>query len=162
MNKPLKQSILVSYLIGAPIGIFTVIAILWGPVLLTGEGILTMVIAGAYGIPAAGLLTAFLIALWFGGKSAYEHTRRGNPLLMVSSRYSLQINAMIWGVFCILLGVMFKENSLVFMLPAFVAFFACTGITTFTIGLWIAYLIRHIHRKHNSPGNTVIPGRTYA
>ncbi len=71
MEKKLKQSILTSYLIGAPIGILTVIATIWIPLLLTGEGLLTIVILGTYGISTIGLVVAFLIALWIGGKLAY-------------------------------------------------------------------------------------------
>jgi hypothetical protein len=54
MEKKLKQSILTSYLIGAPIGILTIVATFWIPLLLTGEGLLTIVILGAYGISTIG------------------------------------------------------------------------------------------------------------
>lgn len=148
MKYPFRQSILVSYLIGAPIGIFAVVATFWVPALFSGEGLPSMLMGAVYGIPAIGLLAAFLIALWWGGKLSAKDVQQEKPLLLVSFRYSLLINSIIWTVFCLILGITSGREGFLLMLPAGIAFPACTGITTLTIGLVIAYCIRGIHRRH--------------
>ncbi len=80
MEKKLKQSILTSYIIGAPIGIFVVFSTIFVPCFLFGEGLMTIVILGTYGISTIGLVVAFLIALWIGGKLAYRNITSGKTI----------------------------------------------------------------------------------
>jgi len=147
MEKKLKQSILTSYLIGTPIGILTVIATIWIPLLLTGEGLLTIVIIGTYGISTIGLVVAFLIALWIGGKLAYQYIKRGKSLLLTSFKYSTVVNLIIWTTFCLIVGLTVTEERFLMMIPPIIAFVVCTILTTFSIGLLIAYVIKRINNK---------------
>lgn len=155
MEKKLKQSILTSYLIGAPIGILTVIATFWIPLLLTGEGLLTIVIIGTYGISTVGLVIAFLVALWIGGKLAYRNIQNGKSLLLTSFKYSSVMNLIIWTTFGVIVGLTATEERFLMMIPPFIAFVVCTILTTFSIGLLIAYLIKRINNKPTELKNTV-------
>ena len=155
MEKKLKQSILTSYLIGAPIGILTVIATIWIPLLITGEGLLTIVILGTYGISTIGLVVAFLIALWIGGKLAYENIKSGKSLLLTSFKYSTVVNLIIWATFFLIVGLTVTEEKFLMMIPPIIAFVVCTILTTFSIGLLISYVIRRINNKPTELKNTV-------
>ena len=147
MEKKLKQSILTSYLIGAPIGILTVIATIWIPLLLTGEGLLTMVIIGTYEASSVGLVIAFVIALWIGGKLAHENINNGKSLILTSFKYSTIVNLIIWTTFCLIVGITATEERFLMMIPPIIAFVVCTILTTFSIGLLIAYVIKRINNK---------------
>ena len=155
MEKKLKQSILTSYLIGAPIGILTVVATIWIPLLLTGEGLLTIAILGTYGISTIGLVVAFLIALWIGGKLAYRNTKIGKSLILTSFKYSAVVNLIIWTTFCLIVGLTVTKERFLMMIPPIIAFVVCTILTTFTIGLLIAYVIKRINNKPTELKNTV-------
>ncbi|WP_439127546.1 hypothetical protein [Polaribacter sp.] len=147
MKKKLLQSILISYLIGVPIGLLTVIATIYIPLLLTGEGLLTMVVLIAYKVSIIGLLITFLIALWVGGIVAYQNAKISTPLLLISLKYSTVINLIIWTTFCLIIGVTETKDVFFMMLPAIIAFFVCTILTTFSIGLLISYLIKRLFKK---------------
>lgn len=147
MEKKLKQSILTSYLIGTPIGILTIVATIWIPLLLTGEGLLSIVILGAYGISTIGLVVAFLIALWVGGKLAHENIINGKSLILTSFKYSTVVNLIIWATFCLIVALTVTEERFLMMIPPIIAFVVCTILTTFTIGLLIAYVIKRINNK---------------
>jgi hypothetical protein len=147
MEKKLKQSILTSYLIGAPIGILTVAATIWIPLLLTGEGLLTIAILGAYGVSTVGLVIAFLVALWFGGKLAHKNIKNGKSLILTSFKYSAVVNLIIWTTFCLIVGLTVTEERFLMMIPPIIAFIVCTILTTFSIGLLIAYVIKRINNK---------------
>jgi len=149
MERKLKQSILTSYMIGAPIGILTIIATIWIPLLLTGEGLLTIVILGTYGISTIGLVVAFLIALWIGGKIAYKNIKSGKSLLLTSLKYSTVVNLIIWSTFCLIIGLTVKEEKFLMMIPPIIAFFVCTILTTFSIGLLISYVIFFLYFVSN-------------
>tara|TARA_R110002111_G_scaffold262455_1_gene338605 strand:- start:71 stop:550 length:480 start_codon:yes stop_codon:yes gene_type:complete len=155
MEKKLKKSILTSYLIGAPIGILTVIATIWIPLLLTGEGLLTIAILGTYGISTIGLVIAFLVALWIGGKLAHKNIKNGKSLLLTSFKYSSVVNIIIWTTFCVIIGLTVTEERFLMMIPPIIAFVVCTILTTFTIGLLIAYVIKRINNKPTELKNTV-------
>ncbi|WP_405368351.1 hypothetical protein [Nonlabens sp. Asnod2-A12] len=155
MEKKLKQSILTSYLIGTPIGILTVIATIWIPLLLTGEGLLTIAILGAYGVSTIGLVVAFLIALWIGGILAYKNINDGKSFILTSFKYSVVVNLIIWLTFCLIVGLTVTEERFLMMIPPIIAFVICTILTTFTIGLLIAYVIKRINNKPTELKNTV-------
>ena len=147
MNKKLKQSILTSYLIGLPIGIMTVIAFAWLPLLISGEGLFTMLFLRIYGYSTIGLIVSFLISLWIGGKLAYKNIHQGNSLLLTSLKYSTIVNLIIWTTFCVIIGVTADEDKLLMMIPPITAFVLCTLLTTFSIGLLISYIIKLINNK---------------
>ena len=155
MEKKLKQSILTSYLIGAPIGIFVVFATIFVPSFLFGEGLMTIVILGTYGISTIGFVVAFLIALWIGGKLAYKNIKSGKSLLLTSFKYSTVVNLIIWTTFCLIVGFTVTEERFLMMIPPIIAFVVCTILTTFTIGLLIAYVVKRINNKPAELKNTV-------
>ena len=155
MEKKLKQSIMTSYLIGAPIGIFVVFATIFVPSFLFGEGLMTIVILGTYGISTIGFVVAFLIALWIGGKLAYKNIKSGKSLLLTSFKYSTVVNLIIWTTFCLIVGFTVTEERFLMMIPPIIAFVVCTILTTFTIGLLIAYVVKRINNKPAELKNTV-------
>lgn len=155
MGKKLKQSIMTSYLIGAPIGIFVVFATIFVPSFLFGEGLMTIVILGTYGISTIGLVVAFLIALWVGGKLAYKNIENGKSLLLTSFKYSTVVNLIIWTTFCLIIGLTVAEERFLMMIPPIIAFVVCTILTTFSIGLLISYMIKRINNKQTELKNTV-------
>ena len=138
-----QHGILISYLIGAPLGLITVFIVLMMPGMLTGEGLGTIVLVGVYGKSILGLLVSFLIALGIGGQNASIDIRNQKSLLKTSFRYSVIVNAIIWTVFILLTVVTVGQANILLMisLPIF-AFMLCTIFTTITIGLLICYLIK--------------------
>jgi hypothetical protein len=153
MEKKLKQSILTSYLIGAPMGILCIIATIL--FIMTGEGVITLLIYEMYGIPLVGLVIAFLIALWIGGKLAFKNIKNGKSLLLTSFKYSTVVNLIIWITFCLIAGITVKDENFMMIIPAIIAFFVCTILTTFSIGLLISYVIKRINNKPTEVKNTV-------
>lgn len=147
MEKKLKQSILTSYLMGAPIGILVVFATIFVPSFLFGEGLLTIVFIGTYGIPTIGLVVSFLIALWIGGTFAYQNIKRGKSVLTTSFRYATVVNLIIWATFCLIIGLTVSKESFLMMIPPIIAFVVCTVLTTFSIGLLIASIIKRIYHQ---------------
>jgi hypothetical protein len=148
METKLKQSILTSYIIGAPIGLFVVFATIFVPGFLFGEGLLTIAILGTYGVSTIGLVIAFLIALGIGGKLAYKNIKSGTSVLLTSFKYATVVNAIIWSTFCIIIGLTVKEERFLMMIPSIIAFVVCTILTTFSIGLLISYIIKRINDKN--------------
>lgn len=126
-----------------------VVASIYIPLLVTGEGLLTSALLGGYGIPTIGLIIAFLISLWFGGKLAYLNIQNGKSLLLTSFNYSAVVNVIIWTTFCLIVGLTATEESFLMMIPPITAFFVCTALTTFSIGLILAYLIKRINDSPN-------------
>jgi hypothetical protein len=155
MDKKLNQSIMTSYLIGAPIGIFVVFATIFVPSFIFGEGLMTIAILGAYGISTIGLIVAFLLALGIGGKLAYKNIKNGKSLLLTSFKYSTVVNIIIWTTFCLIIGLTVTEERFLMMIPPIIAFFVCTVLTTFSIGLLVSYVIQRINSKPNELINTV-------
>lgn len=155
MEKKLNQSIMASYLIGAPIGIFVVFATIYVPSFIFGEGLMTIVILGTYGISTIGLVVAFLIALWIGGKLAYQNIKSGKSLLLTSFKYSIVVNLIIWTTFCLVVGLTVTEERFFMMIPPIIAFVVCTVLTTFSIGLLISYMIKRINNRPTELKNTV-------
>ena len=138
-----RKGIIISYLIGAPVGLFTILIVSITPVALTGEGLGTMLLFGTYGKAILGLIISFLIALSIGGQNASIDIERQKSLIKTSFKYSLTVNAIIWTVF-ILLTILSneKKNLFLFIIPPIIAFILCTIITTFTLGLLICFTIR--------------------
>lgn len=145
MNRQLGKSILVSYLLGAPIGIFTIMATILIPVLYMGKGLSSMSVVFGSGFETIGLVVAFLIALWIGAKLAFLNIKNGKSLISTSIKYSTLVNLMIWIIFCLIVGRSTGNYYFLFTLPAIIALIVSTTIITFTIGLLISYLIKKIN-----------------
>lgn len=137
-----KYSILISYLIGAPIGLVTVLFFFILPAMITNEGLVSMAIIGIYGKGIIGLAFSFLIALGFAGKNAFQNISNNNSLLLASFKYSFTVNVIIWFVFMSITFFTNQESSFLYLVPPFIAFIISVVVTTFTIGLFICYLIQ--------------------
>ena len=144
-----RQGIWTSYLIGAPIGLITVFIVFSIPVMLTSEGLATMAMVGVYGKAILGLIISFLIALGVAGNMAVTDLEKQKPLLKSSFKYSLTVNLIIWTVFIMITILDNFGSELWLYLPPIIAFFLCTTITTFTLGLLICYIIKQKIEKVN-------------
>ncbi len=145
MNRQLGKSIFVSYILGAPIVLLTVIATILIPVIYVGKGLSSMSIVLGSGFQTIGFVLTFLIAFWLGGKLAYTDTKNNNSLISTSFKYSVLVNLVIWIVFCLIIGDSTGNSNFLFTTPAIIALIVSTTITTFTIGLLISYLIKKIN-----------------
>lgn len=119
------------------------------PVLITEEGLFTLVMLGTYGLSTIGLVISFIIALWFGGITAQKSIENDNSLLLTSFKYSLLINLIIWTVFCfiIVFTTTAEEGIYEILVPPIIAFVVFTILSTLTIGLLISYVIKLKNRK---------------
>lgn len=131
-------------IIGAPIGLFGIAAIVFVPSFFFSDGLLSMVIINQFGISILGASIAFLVSLWLGGRLIYRNISKGKPLLLTSFKYALQVNLIIWTVFY--LFALFTAGDVNFLLLSATAVvcLVCTVFTTFTLGLWISYEIKRI------------------
>ena len=153
-----SRGILFSYLIGAPLGLGTVLFTLMMPVMLTGEGLPLMMILGAFGSGILALVIAFLIILWPAGRKAGAELEQGRPLLGVSFRYSLRVNAVIWSAFLVLASLQqrFLQGPRDLRIDDLIDFWSlfgttvvsimlgltCTVVSTLTVGLLICKLTK--------------------
>lgn len=153
------RGILFSYVLGAPLGLFTVLFFFILPGLITGEGLGYIVLLGTFGAGILGLVMSFLFALWFAGKRIGRDLEKGRSLLGASFRYSLRVNTIIWSTFALLsiaqqslvllstpvagsIDTGSMTLALITLLAAMVAFIGCTLSSTFTIGLLISRLTK--------------------
>ena len=142
MDELLKKSIFKSYLIGFPSGVLVLLSVFILPVIVTGEGLLNVILYINYGWATLSLFVMFVFALGIGGWLSYENTKRGKSTIWVSFIYSFIINFLIWTVFN-LITLITNKGSLLVLLPGFLLFFVCTLLTTFTIGLIYSSSIRN-------------------
>jgi hypothetical protein len=113
-----------------------------------GEGLTSMSIILGYRFQTLGLIAAFIIALWFGGKLAYKNINKGKSLILTSFKYSTLMNLIIWTIFCLIVGQPIEDHNFIFTLPAIIAFLVSTILTTFTFGLLISYIIKRINQSN--------------
>lgn len=143
MDNIKKYSILVSYAVGLPIGLITVFVLFALPVLLTGEGFATIIFLEIFGKATVGLLVSFIVALWFGGVKVLSDINRSNSLLKTSFNYSIRVNTIIWIIFMIIFLIEnYQEKFTLTILLPFIGYLLSVGVTTFTIGLLISYLVK--------------------
>ncbi|MEP0211814.1 MAG: hypothetical protein ABJD66_01270 [Cellulophaga sp.] len=145
MNRQLSKSIFLSYILGAPIVLLTVITTILIPVIYVGKGLSSMSIVLGSGFQTIGFVLAFLVAFWLGGKLAYTGIKNNNLLISTSFKYSVLVNLIIWIVFCLIVGQSTGNSYFIFTPPAIIAVIVSTTITTFTIGFLISYLIKKIN-----------------
>jgi hypothetical protein len=138
-----KKSVLISYLVGSPIGFCSILFVFFIPGMLTGEGLPTIAMAFVYGKATLGLTIAFLFSLWYAGGQVYNGIVKNKPLLEISFQYSLTINVIIWVVFLFISIIdNFNEQLFIIISLPILAFILCTLITTFTVGLLICFIIK--------------------
>ena len=147
MNKKLiNRSILTSIFIGLPIGLVTVFIFFEIPIILTGEGLLSMLLGGVYGKATIGLLISFLFALGFAGRQAGLNLYKNEKLLSVSFKYSILVNLLIWSTFIIITILDNLEGfqwAFLILPPLAISIFSIIG-TTLSIGLLICYRINKV------------------
>jgi len=142
-NKDKGYGIMISLLVGLPIGLFVVVVMYMLPMWFTGEGIVTMIINGVYGKAIEALVLSFIIGLWIGGSNAFSDLSKSRSLLFSSFKYSITVNSIIWASFIIVTAMNNTEKgSMLFIIPPIIAFIICTVGTTFTLGLLICYIIK--------------------
>ncbi len=142
MTKSTRQSILISYMIGLPIGLLFVAAVIFLPPVLLGEEELTFSMLVSYGKAILGLVISFVVVLWFAAILAEKSIRKGSSVLMTSFKYSFLVNLVIWVVFSIVAS--FNGKNVFGLLLPFIAFICCTVFTTLTVGFLIARQIKLI------------------
>jgi len=148
MNQILKRNILTGYLISVPTGLLTVFIVFAFPVVFTGEGLTTILLAETYGWAIIGLIISFLISIYFGSIKAHTKLTENNSLLSASFAFSLKINTVIWAAF-VLLTIIKNFNYdllLIFILPL-LGFGISVIFTTFTLGLIISYIFNRNLKK---------------
>ncbi len=102
LNRTLKRNIITAYLISVPIGFFTILLVFALPIIITDEGLATILIVTTYGWSTLGLFLSFLASIWYGSKKAHERLLKGKKLLSASFKFSLTINIIIWLTFIII------------------------------------------------------------
>lgn len=144
MRKINRTSICSTYLIGAPLGIITIIGCIVLPTAISGEGLPTLGLLSVYGKAIISLLVAFLISLWFAGKNINKNILNDAGLLKTSFHFSFQVNLIIWTtfIFVAILDHLSNFYGLIILLPV-LAFVICTLGSTFTVGLLITYTVNH-------------------
>ena len=138
-----KQSILISYLIGAPVGLFIILLSFSLPVAMTGEGLITIYLIFTFGKAIIGLIISFLISLKFAGQIALKDNEKNKSLLASSFHYSIFVNSIIWIVFLVIYLVdNLSSISLSGIILPVIAFFLSVIVSTFSVSLLICYVIR--------------------
>ncbi len=99
MDKIEKIGAWTSLTIGLPTGILAVGLGILFPALVTGEGLLTLVFLSSNNIAVFGLLISFPIALWYGGQKLGTDIKLKKRTMLVTIKYSLIVNAIIWTIF---------------------------------------------------------------
>lgn len=138
-----KKNIITAYLISVPLGLGTILLFSIIPAAISGEGLASMFLIFTYGWAIIGLTISFLIAIYFGSKKAHQCLVNNKSLLSASYEFSVTINTIIWGTFiilCILQNL--RSHFILYIMPPLIAYIVCTLLTTFSIGLLMAYLFR--------------------
>lgn len=137
-NPVLAKNILTAYLICVPTGLLTIFIVFAIPLILTGEGLATILLVETYGWAILGLIFSFLISIWFGSKKAHSQLTKNKSVLNSSFYFSLTINTIIWTIFILLTIIKNFDYNILFVLILPVLGFIISVIgTTFTIGLII-------------------------
>lgn len=139
-----KNGILKSYLIGLPTGILSTLFFISLPTMVTGEGLVTIIIISIYERAILGLLLSFLVVLGFAGHFAAKKIKNGTGLLATSFFYCFIVNTVIWSVFILVLMFdNYHENMEIFYwyLPV-ILYIVCTFLSTFTVGIIICGAIK--------------------
>ena len=145
IKKRIRRSAWTSVLIGGSLGILSILATISLPVLLTGEGLLKIAFYFSYGHATVGLAVVFIISLWFAGKKAYSYLINEQTLLYTSLKYSIIVNTFSWLTFIIITSI---DNYLAgvfnwyILVPPIILSIICPILTTFSLGLFICYIIK--------------------
>jgi hypothetical protein len=137
--------------IGAPVGLVSMYFGLLMPAALFGEGFVLAMAAPLLVYPSLSLIVSFLLILWFAGRFAADNLAKGQNVFLVSIKYSVTVNFVIWTAFyLVLIFVTQGVGAENFLLPPIV--FMLIGIISapFTIGLFICFMIKRKITTTNS------------
>ena len=133
----MKKSIATTYLIGLPIGLFFIFYFLFA--MVSSMDTLMFVLFGPYVFTPIGLIVAFILSLWWAGRSTYNMLEEGHSLVLTSFVSSAIVNGCVWGMFILITIITAGINFVI--LPIFFFFF-CLVASSFTINLLIVYVIK--------------------
>lgn len=137
------KGVVISYAVGLPAGLGFVLIVMAGPLLLTGEGLLSYILYQLHGPAIVALIVTFIAALGLAGHRAWVQLEQNTKILAVSFQYALLVNGLIWGGFnAVQAFITGGQLHWLHVLLPFVAAAACILITTFTIGLLICFIMR--------------------
>jgi len=113
------------------------------PAALFGEGFSLAMAASLLVYPSLSLILSFLIILWFAGRYAADNLAKGQNLFLVSTKYSVTINFVIWTIFYLVLLFFARGTGteIFFYLPLFSAIIGII-LAPFTVGLLICLVIK--------------------
>jgi hypothetical protein len=160
MDKVEKIGAWTSLTIGLPTGILAVGLGILFPALVTGEGLLTLVFLSSNNIAVIGLLVSFPVALWFGGQKLASDIRLKKRTLLVTIKYTLIVNAIIWIIF-IVTHWLTNDKFDLFLGLIFPLGLATVSVilTPVTIGLLIYWTARkRIERSLPAHNNVLVSG----
>jgi hypothetical protein len=141
-----KKCIITSYIIGLPIGLLVICFFIFIPLIISGEGLLSILLSGVYGKATFGLTIIFIFSLYFGGIQIFKNLENKKSTLTTSFNYSLITNIIIWGTF-ILVTIIdnFKDFNILIIIPPLILFIVCILFTPFTIGFIIT---KYLQKKY--------------
>jgi hypothetical protein len=70
-----KKCIITSYIIGLPIGLLVICFFIFIPLIISGEGLLSILLSGVYVKATFGLTIIFIFSLYFGGIQIFKNGR---------------------------------------------------------------------------------------
>ncbi len=138
-----KRSIVISYLVGLPVGLITIFIFALSPSMITGEGLATMVLGHFFLIPIIGFVLAFIFSLWYSGKQMANDIEERKSLMSISFNHSKRVNMIIWSSFTIIsfASNYSQINGLMVLIPL-VLFLICLLLSSISISLLISYIVR--------------------
>lgn len=142
MDKKLRQSILSSFIFGAPLTIISIGCCIWFHTILSDSDIISFSIFGKKSLLA--FLLALFVAFWFGGIIAYKSIKRGNSLLFSSFIYSFFVNFVLLLAFVLSFQLIATKNSFIKIVPSCISFIISTVLSAMTFGLLVNYLVKRL------------------
>jgi hypothetical protein len=139
-----------SYTIGLPIGLLVIGVFIFTPIIISGEGLISILLSGIYGKATIGLTIAFIISLYFGGIQIFKELETKQSTLTASFKYSLSINSIIWGTFLLVTLIdNFNDFNFLIIIPPLILFVVCLLFTPFTIGLIVTKYLQKNYFDQN-------------
>lgn len=140
MNHKLKASIYISYIVGAPAGLFIILITF---LFVTKDSDTLIFVSETMKYSIMSLVISFLISLRIGAKVAHDLFLKEKSLLYVSICYSAIVNAIMWFSF-IFVQIVHDAGLTVFLRVPVIGFIFFFPFSIVTIGLLISYKIKRI------------------
>ncbi|HYG38623.1 MAG TPA: hypothetical protein VD908_08395 [Cytophagales bacterium] len=134
--------------IGLPLGLIAIIIFTIIPVAITGETLFLIGFLVLNGYSTLFLLISFSAILWFSGKWMAKDISLSKNEFLVSFKYSVVVNAVIWSVFILVHIIVNKEIDTFFglIVPSVLAGISII-ITPLTVGILILKVIKYRIKK---------------